>query len=144
MIELSSVHPIFENRIVLALAIMIAFYGLSQLIFIISEKIFLRLAKKTKTTIDDQIVRRINRPVSLLLFLIGISLAMEVFALHASFAGFINRLLISLIILTVATMLIRIISIFIENWGADFAKKTRSANNDDLFLLFNRFVKRRK
>src|SRR3989344_2955357 len=137
---LKDLNPLFNNQWILAAVILVSFYALSQLIVIIFEKIVLAITSRTKTDIDDKIVKKINRPISLILALVGIILAVNVFQLHSTINDYFNKTIISAIILVSSIIIIRILIVLIESWGSEFAKKTKSNADDAIIPMFTRFT----
>jgi len=62
------------NNYLRALAILIVFYVIIKIPLFILKKIALKAAAKTKTQVDDLIVKKINGPLSMVVFLIGLQL----------------------------------------------------------------------
>ena len=63
MIE-QMVEAIVANKYVTAISIFVIFYAMSELVVVITERIVLSITKRTKTTIDDEIVNKIKKPLS--------------------------------------------------------------------------------
>jgi len=55
---------IMKNKYLTAAAIFIIFYVISEIVVIIFEKVLLKLARKTKTEVDDVLIQRTNKPIS--------------------------------------------------------------------------------
>jgi len=129
-----------SNKYIYAVVILIIFFILSKLVVKILEKIFMRLASKTKTTVDDDIVRAIQHPVSLLIILAGLKLFFIELWSSYSFERYINFTLDSLIIIVVVVTLVKVINIIIEGWGLVWAKRTKSHLDDQLIKLLHQFA----
>ena len=83
-----------------------------------------RNTRKTKTKVDDRIIERANRPISLLLFLVGLRFALMPLNL-GSFAGYdiesiLIKIITSLIILNFFYVVIIVFDIIIDEWGRAF------------------------
>ena len=65
-----------QNKYVNALLLLVVFYILSKLVVFISQRVILRLTRKTKTNVDDLIVNGTNKPISWALLFIGVRLAL--------------------------------------------------------------------
>jgi len=126
------------NVYLTALITLVIFFVLSKIVVFISEKIFLKLTLKTKTKIDDLIVERTNRPISFLLLVVGIIIALQQIGLKANVELIVERILTSVIIVTVGILAIKIINIFINEWGKKWAKKSKSKTDDNIILLLHR------
>lgn len=134
-----------DNKYIYALVILVTFFVISKLIVYISKKWFMKLAEKTKTMMDDRIVKKTNKPISLVLFLIGVRLALVPLDL-AKLANFDMNMLTSkivetLIALNIAYIIIGVVDIIIDEWGRSFARKTKSKLDDQLISLLHRFSK---
>lgn len=128
-----------QNKYIYALSLLIVFYLLSELLVIISQKILLRLTKKTKTDIDDLIVKRIHKPISLILLFIGLRLALLPLGIKENILNPIENVIISFIIIILAYIAIAVFDIFIDNWGKKVAEKTESKLDDQLIPVIHRF-----
>ncbi len=131
--------PLQGNRYVYSLVLLIAFYIFSQLAVFVSQKIILRLTKKTKTNVDDLIVRKINKPISLILLLIGFRLALFPLGIRQSVLDFLEHILSSLIIVTTTYIIVVVLDIIIDSWGKRVAERTHSTFDDSLIPILHRF-----
>jgi len=127
-----------QNKYIHSLTILIIFYLLSKLVVLLSQKIILRLTKKTKTDVDDLIVKRTNKPISIILLLIGFRLALFPIGIKQYILDIIENIVSSFIIAVVTYIVIVVFDIFIENWGRKAAEKTKSAL-DDIFPVLHKF-----
>ena len=138
---LELLDKITANKYIHSLIILGIFYVISQIFVLISQKIFLKLTKKTKTDIDDLIVAKTSRPISLILLLIGIRLAVIPHKIRADMLGIIEHVIISLIIAVVTYIAIVVFNIIISNWGSKFASKTESKIDDEIVNLLQKFAR---
>lgn len=127
-----------QNKYLYSLALLIAFYVLSKLIVYISKKVILRITKKTKTDIDDLIVKKINGPISLILVLIGFRLALFPLGINQNILDALEHTISSVIAVIVTYIIIAVVDIAIDNWGKKAAEKTKSDFDDDIIPLFHR------
>ena len=127
------------NKYIHSIIILAVFFVLSQLVVLISQKIILRLTKKTKTEIDDLIVARTNKPISLILLLAGFRLAIIPHRLSGYILDLIEHGVSSLIIAVVTYIVVVVVDITISNWGRKFASRTESKVDDEIVALFQRF-----
>ena len=128
-----------QNKYIYALTLLVVFYILSELLVFISEKIILRLTKKTKTDVDDMIVKKINKPISLILLFIGLRLALLPLGIKESILIPIENILLSLIIVVMTYIIISVFDIVIDNWGKKVAEKTESKMDDQIIPIFHKF-----
>jgi MscS family membrane protein len=129
------------NNYVRSAVIFFVFFIASKLVIWIAEKIFLRLASKTKTTVDDLIIKRINRPISFLLLFIGIKLALIPLTIKENIAVIINKIIATLLIIIGIYIIVAIVDVVIDVWGKAFAAKTKSTLDDHIVILVHKSVK---
>ncbi len=129
------------NKYVLALVVLILFFIVAKIIILISRNILLKLAHKTKTEVDDLIIKRINRPLSLIVLLIGLRISAVILELSDKVQKIIHEIDASLITIIIAYIIIVIIDILIDNWGKHWAEKTKSKIDDQLLNIIHRFSK---
>jgi len=123
-----------------ALVIFLISYVVMQLMLFISEKVFLRLAKKTKTNIDDLLVEKTRVPLAVAVMFLGARVAAEALEFSEAVNTVIVRILNSLIAINIAYVIITVINLFIDNWGKTLAKRTKSETDEGLLTIFHRIV----
>lgn len=142
--EIYNFIGIFSNQYIIALLILAGFFFISKLIVYIFQNVFLKIAEKTKTKLDDQIIEKTNKPISLLLIGFGLRLAFEFLVfpdIIANFYGISIRIIESFIILICAYIVVRIVYVLIDFWDEEVAKKTKSHLDDALIVMFRKAAK---
>lgn len=130
---------VMQNKYLYSLSLLAVFFLLSKLVVITSTKIILRLTKKTKTDVDDLIVKRTNKPLSMILLLIGFRLALLPIGIRQNVLGLLENAINSLIIVIITYIAIVIFDIFIDSWARKMAERTKSPVDDQLIPVFHRF-----
>jgi len=130
---------LLENKFIKAALVLIAVYLGSQIVYYILEKYVKHLTKKTKTKIDDLILSKISRPISLILLLAGIRFALIPLALPENISYYVFHIISTFIILIVGYIMIGVLKIIIHEWGKKWAAKTTSTADDQLIGLLDRF-----
>ena len=115
---------ISSNGYVKAAIILFVFFFVAKLLVVIVEKIILKLTAKTKTEVDDALVKKTNKPISFILLLIGIRLAIIPMGFVEITYTTITNIIYSLIIFTVGYMVF-LLMMFSENIKEFFAKKAK-------------------
>ncbi len=128
--------PYFDS-----IAILLIFFALSKLVVLISTKIILNLTKKTKTDIDDKIIIKTNKPVSLILLLVGIRLALLPLGINQTFTDIIEHAIASFIILIITYIVAVVLDIFVDNWAQRVAQRTHSDLDDEIIPLLKKFTR---
>ena len=129
------------NNYLRALVILLGVFILLKILAFIIEKIILNITKKTKTDLDDKIVKKSRKPVSLLVFLIGIKIALTELSLADKVALIISKVISVLFIISVAYLIYVILDTLIFGWGKKWAAKTKSTLDDNLINLIHKFTK---
>ena len=62
---------ISNNKYLSAGFVLIIFFILAKFVILIMEKIFMKLALKTETKLDDNLIKIVNKPISLIILLFG-------------------------------------------------------------------------
>ena len=132
---------IYSNKYLQALIVLVLFYIGAKLIIFISRNILLRVAHKTKTEVDDLIIRKINRPLSLIVLLIGIRISAIILQLSDKIEKIIHEIDVSLIIIIITYIIIVVIDILIDNWGKRWAERKKSKVDNQLINIIHRFSK---
>jgi MscS family membrane protein len=121
-----------QNDYALAILILIGSAILAKIVLFIFEKYLEKLAKKTKTEVDDIIFDRTKKPLFYLILAYGLKLAMYTLQIN----GVVNKLVNTLMAIVFVFILARVIDVIIEVWGKTVAKKTKSKIDDVLLPLF--------
>jgi len=132
------IATISANNYLKALAIFLIFYVSAELIKFISERIFLQLAKKTKTTLDDDLIKKTRKPFSLLLIFIGIRIGLTVLSLDNGAAAIVAKANNSLIAITAIYIAVAVVKILLDHWKDTFAKRTKSSVDDHLVAVLKK------
>jgi len=130
-----SAVPWISSVYILALFIVIA------IIFtFITKKFVGKLTARTKTDLDDKLVKKAKGPVFNIIILIGLLLAINPFALENKFITTYNGIIFTLLIFFVAKLLIAVFDLILIRWAAEFAKRTKSNIDKDVLPLMLKTV----
>ncbi|MBU0457705.1 MAG: mechanosensitive ion channel family protein [Nanoarchaeota archaeon] len=125
------------NRYIISLLILVATVISAKLLLFIFEKILGKLAKKTKTEVDDIIFEKTKRPFFYLIIVYGLKLSL----LNLEINGAVIRIVDSLMAIVFIFILARVADVILTVWGNTFAKKTSSSLDDVLLPLVHKVVK---
>jgi len=134
-------HTGIGNEYIRAAVVLVGFFLISKLFVYISEKILVGITKKTRTTIDDAILKAVNRPISLLLIVIGARIAVATVTLAETVTVVISMIIVSIIWLVIIYMIAQVLNILVDTWGKKFAAKTKSKIDDQLVNLAHKSIK---
>ena len=129
------------NKYVYSAIIFVTFFLISKLIVFISKTILLRIVRRTKTQVDDLIVKKSNAAVSIILLLVGIRLAILPLSIRQNLLNIIQPAIESFIIMVVTYLAIVIIDIILDNWGKKHSEKNSSVFDNEVIPLFKKFTR---
>src|SRR3989338_3468570 len=136
-----AIQLVIENSYVHSLLIIIGSVIAAKLSIWIARKILLRLTQKTKTKIDDLIIAKTSLPLSMIIVLMGIRLAIIPLGPSETAAKIAYYSIGSLIIAITTYIAMVVFDVLIDEWGRKWAAKTKSAVDAQLISLFHRFSK---
>lgn len=142
MVEFQQFKDLFARWIVVpwvqAVLILVGFFLITKVLAIITEKIVLKLTKKTKTKLDDEFVIRSRNPVSLFLLVIGIKMAFNHLTFSDTLTTNINNIIATILIIIGANIFYIFIDFIIKLWVTKFASKTDSTLDDHIGSFFEK------
>lgn len=128
------------NSIIVSILIIIVSLVLAKIFLFFTEKVVERLTRKTKTKIDDYIVERTKKPFYLLMIFFGLRLSLVPLLIPTLIENIFIELIYSGMIIIIFFIVGRSFNIVIDEWGKNFAKKTKSNTDDQLISLFHKMV----
>lgn len=135
-VKSSRVGFLLANNFSRAVMIFILFMLISYIVVLFFEKILKRIAGKTETTVDDDLIAVSKKPFKWIFIFIGIKLALAQFQFSASTALFLGNLTTVCIIAIVTFIVFKGSEILIRFWGEKVADRIDSRIDDDLVPLF--------
>lgn len=118
----------------------LVFAGLRIFVFII-EKVFVKFTARTKTDLDDLILDKSSKPITLLAFLIGFRIAIMELPLNENLNLIFSRIIFSFLILTLSWLFYSVAELLIFRGWKKFSLKTKSDLDDSLVNLIHGFLK---
>ena len=130
-----------QLQFIASLAVLCIFIILAKLTDMIFEKIFLRLASKTKTEVDDKILNALKTPIFATVALIGIIISFGMITALEAFMATIINIIKTLIVIIWTVASIKIAAILIQDVIGHVASKTKSTLDDEMLPLFSNLAK---
>ncbi|NCN51900.1 mechanosensitive ion channel family protein [archaeon] len=130
-----------ENEYLIALIYLLLSFALIRLGAFILEKIILKLTLKTKTNLDDLIIAKSARPLTLIVLLVGLKIAINQLTLSEKISMIFHDLISSFLVLVVAYLIYVIFDLVYARAWKRFATKTKTKSNDALIQLTQGTVK---
>jgi len=123
-----------ESEITAAVIIFALSVIVGWIIYLVFRRYFSRWAKRTKTKIDDEILRNIKAPVLLLATLLGLFYALNSVTFLTSYSHILEIIFTVAQILIVTFIITRVINVF-ANWFVERATREKRASKHILFVL---------
>jgi len=135
--ELNTIIEIFKNQYVEAAIIFLLFVVIAKTVAIVLRKYLKKITEKTKTKFDDVLLEKTEPFLTYVIVLIGVRFVL----LHIGIMTLLlSRIINSFIAILAVYFAIIIIDMFIDFWGANWAKKTKSGI-DAMLPLIHKFSK---
>ena len=119
-----------HNKYLYSFIILLAFFLLSKFILFVSRKILL---------IDDLIVKKSNIPISLMLFLVGLKLAILPLGLNQNILMVIQHIISTFMTLIITYLTIIVVDILLDNWENKLTGKSQATLHNEVIPLFKKF-----
>jgi len=131
---------IFNNQWANAALMFFGFVILGQLFLWITKNVVLYATRKTKTEIDDLIVKASEGPLFWIITLFGLKVTINILGSAFAYIIMLNNFVNSAIYIVVIILLSRILSAVISSWGYSFAAKTKSQADDTIIILLHKAI----
>ena len=123
------------GEIIVSLLMFILSFIIGWLVYHFFEKYLLRWAEKTKTTLDDEILKNIKKPIYFFVILIGIYYGIDVLSFLKPYSSLIDDFFSLAEITLIAFIITRVINV-LTAWSAERRAKEK-ASEHFLFVLRN-------
>jgi len=130
-----------QNHYLRAAILLIGIFIILKLFVFISEKVILRFTKKTKTDIDDILVERLSKPLTLMITLLGLRLAFAELPFSDTVSGILGKSIESIMILITAYIAYIVIDTIVVRGFRKLASRTKSEVDDSLINFFHGAMK---
>ncbi|MEM4336871.1 MAG: mechanosensitive ion channel family protein [Candidatus Woesearchaeota archaeon] len=130
-----------QNNYLRALAILLILSLGLKIITVVTTKIILRLTKKTKTEIDDYIVEKTHKPITFLLLLVGLRVAIREIHLQEPFESIIYNIILSLMVVVFSILGYVILSGLVRVAAHRSFLKTKIQFDEGLFSFMSSILK---
>ncbi len=120
---------IVTSAIIFAFAVIVGWT-----VYIVFRKYLTRWAKRTKTKIDDEILRNIRAPILLLAFLLGLYYGLQPLTFLKPYSEILTVAFTVAQILVVTFIVIRVVNVIIS-WYAERARREKRVSEHILFVL---------
>ena len=101
---------------------------------------FTKWAKKTTTTLDDEIIKNVKRPIYFLVLLIGFWYAVDQLVFLDAYYVYIGFIFLTAEILLIAYIVTRIINVFVSWYANRLARKTKQEVSTNILVIFKKLL----
>ena len=122
------------NAYIRSLVVILIVFVFLRMFLIIIEKVLLKVTSKTKTQADDILIKKSSKPLSLIIILLGLRLAIEELSLDSSIEEFMGKVIFSIIVLFVSYLTYLIMDIIIFRALKKMAKSNYESVKDLMSL----------
>ena len=129
-----SASEIVASVIVFAFAIIVGWT-----VYFVFERYFTKWAKKTKTKIDDAILRNIKAPIYLFVILVGAYYGLEALTFLDPYSGLLTAIFTIAEILLITFIISRVINVLIS-WYAEKSTKQGKRRSEHILFLFKKII----
>ncbi len=130
-----TLDEVIRSKYTYSLLTLVLFFVIAKLITFVAEKYILKITAKTKTDVDDLLVRKIHKPISLLLFILGVKLAIIPLSLEEGINDILQHSISTLSFLILIYILISVVDIIIKAWVNRRAKKRETEIDENLIKV---------
>ena len=123
----------FIKQIIASLGIFLLFIVIGWIIYHIFERYFTRWAEKTKTNLDDEILKNIKKPIYFFVIVIGIYFSLELLTILENYSKTLIFIFTILEILLITFIITRVVNVVIT-WYAE-RRSERKMSEHILFVL---------
>jgi MscS family membrane protein len=144
MIEDLLIKAFYGNTVLqwmTAFAVMIGALVLGKCMYWLIGKTVKRLAKKTRTRLDDILVDMLEEPFVLAVIIAGIWHGLKFLNLSTGAAGIIDKVFVGLIIMNGAWLVTRLFDALVEEYLIPFVQQTESDLDDQLVPVIRKSIK---
>lgn len=126
------------DPLMVSAGILVASFIIAALILVILKILTNKVAKRTKTELDDKLFETIQTPAFRLIIIGGFYLAVANLAIMGGTIEIILRLILTLAYLTIIFFVLRVLNVFVEYGLKNLAAKTDSSMDDEIIPIFHK------
>jgi small-conductance mechanosensitive channel len=130
----------FYGEIIAAILFFVGAFLTGWVVYHLFEHYFSKWAKKTKTTLDDEIIKNTKRPIYFFVIVIGFYYAVDQLSILKPFEFYVTQIFLVAEVFLVAYIVTRIINVILS-WYAERKVKTgKKALSSNILLVFKKLL----
>ena len=136
-----SADELMGGKYTIAVLTFIVFFLGAKIITWVTEKFILKLTSKTKTEVDDLLVRKTNKPISFMLLLIGFKLAIVPLELQNGLNEALQHIITTLLLFVLVYVFVSIFDIAMTSWVHSRATKKALEPDENLIKVSSKIFR---
>ncbi|MFQ5531416.1 MAG: mechanosensitive ion channel family protein [Candidatus Nanoarchaeia archaeon] len=124
------------NNYLRSLAVLVVFLFVIRVVLFLIQRVALKLTSKTKTDIDDKLIKKSSTPLTIIAFLVGLRVAQEELLLIESVNNLVSNIIYSILVIFLAYLIYIVIDLIVIKAIKKVTKKTKSNIDDSIISLF--------
>jgi len=130
----------FYGEIIAAILLFLGAFFIGWIVYHVFEHYFSKWAKKTKTTLDDEIIKNTKRPIYFFVIVVGFYYAVDQLSILKPYEFFVTQIFLVAEVFLVAYIITRIINVLLS-WYAERKVKTgKKALSSNILLVFKKLL----
>lgn len=114
---------------------------LARMVYYFFKSSARKMAKRTKTSLDDVIIDFVEEPLTLLFVVGGVFLAFKVLVMTPSATTFVSQVIFIVFLLAVTWLITRMFDVLVETFLRPLASKTETKLDDQIIPIISTMVK---
>ncbi|DAC72433.1 MAG TPA: mechanosensitive ion channel family protein [Thermoplasmata archaeon] len=110
------------------------------IVYHLFEHYFSKWAKKTKTTLDDEIIKNTKRPIYFFVLIVGFYYAIDQLSILKTYQFFIVQIFLVAEVFLVAYIITRIINVLLSWYAERMVKTGKKAVSSNILLVFKKVL----
>jgi len=119
---MAQIESLIHNEYFQLLVIILVTFIVATIFRFISCNYIKKIVARTKSALDDEILKNVTEPIYIFIIIIGIYIALKTQVYLAPYSSFIEKLFFIISVLIISLIISRILKVFINNW-LKFRKK---------------------
>jgi len=128
------------GEVIFAVIVFLLSILLGWIIYYIFEHYFSRWAEKTKTTLDDEIIRNIKKPIYFFVIIVGLFYGLEQLSFLEPYDAELTIIFAVAQILLVIFIITRVINVLLNWYAEKIAKQRKKVIDNRILNIFKKFL----
>jgi len=129
------------EKIIVAILIFLASIVVAKIVYLLVEKYFKKLAAKTKSRIDDELLRILHKPIYYVVILIGVQIAVSYLLVSTVYGDYFTTFISIILIALVTWVVANIVNIILQEFGRKLAARTKTSIDDEAIPFLSKVAK---